>query len=55
MRSIKLSPAEIAAIESVLARDERVTIIPTKDKVRIMRVRNDEVKVDANTEYITKY
>lgn len=52
---IKLTPEEIAAIESVLARDERVTLIPTRERFKIIRVRHDEIKVDKKTEYITKY
>ena len=52
---LQLSPEDIKAIESVLARDERVMLIPTRDRIRIVRVRHDEVKVDKKTEYITKY
>ena len=52
---LKLSPEHIKAIESVLARDERVMLIPTKDRIKVVRVRNEEVKVDTKAEYITKY
>lgn len=52
---MRLTPAQIRAIEAVLARDERVTLIPTRDKIKIVRVRQDEVKVDTKTEYLTKY
>lgn len=52
---LKLTPAEIEAIEAVLAREQRVMLIPTKDKIKIVRVRHDEVKVDTKTKYITEY
>ena len=45
----------VQAIESVLARDERVMLIPTKDRIKVVRVRQDEVKVDRKKEHITKY
>ena len=43
---LKLTPAEIDAIESVLARDQRVMRIPTKDKLKIVKVRHDEIKIE---------
>lgn len=52
---LKLSTEEIAAIESVLARDERVMLIPTRERFKIVRVRHDEIKPDKKTAYITKY
>ena len=52
---LKLTPEDVRAIESVLARDERVMLIPTKDRIKIVRVRHDEVKVDKKTEYMTNY
>lgn len=52
---LQLTPEDIKAIESVLARDERVMLIPTRDRIKIVRVRHDEVKVDTKTEFITKY
>lgn len=54
-QDLKLSPEYIKAIEAVLARDERVMLIPTKDRIKVVRVRNEEVKVDSKTDYITKY
>ncbi len=42
---LRLTPEYIRAIESVLANDERVMLIPTKDRIKIVRVRNEEVKV----------
>ena len=52
---LKLTPEQINAIESVLAQDKTVMLIPTKDKIRIVRVRHDEVKVGPKTNFITKY
>lgn len=52
---LKLSAAEKQAIEAVLARDERVMLIPTKDRIKIVRVRHDEVKLDAKARYLTEH
>lgn len=52
---LKLSPEHIKAIESVLARDERVMLIPTKDRIKVVRVRNEEVKIDSKSDFMTKY
>ena len=52
---LRLTPEYIKAIEAVLARDERVMLIPTKDRIKVVKVRNEEVKVDSKTDYITKY
>lgn len=52
---LKLTPEYVKAIELVLARDERVMLIPTKDRIKVVRVRNEEVKVNAKTDYMTKY
>ena len=41
---LKLEPAHIEAIESVLATDQRVMLIPTKDGFKIVRVKHEEVK-----------
>lgn len=40
----KLTPAHIRAIESVLAKDERVELIPVKDGIRVIKVKREEVK-----------
>ena len=40
----KLSESEIKAIESVLAQDKRVELIPVKDGIRVIRVELTEVK-----------
>lgn len=34
----------IKAIESILAKGDRVEIIPVKDGVKVMRVRREEIK-----------
>ena len=39
-----LTDDAIKAIEAVLARDERVELIPTRDGVRVIRVVRKEVK-----------
>lgn len=52
---LKLTTAEIQAIEAVLARDQRVMLIPTKDRLKIVKVKHEEVKVDPKAQYITKY
>lgn len=42
---VKLSKSDISAIEAVLAKGDRVELIPVKDGVRIIRIRRDTVKV----------
>lgn len=43
----KLTPIQIKLIEQILERGDRVEIVPVKDdKVRILRVRRNEVKPD---------
>lgn len=39
-----LTDENIKAINSVLEKDQRVELIPTKDGVRVIRVKRDEVK-----------
>ena len=39
----KLTEDKIQAIVSVLSKGERVELIPTKDGVRVIRVRREEV------------
>jgi len=41
-----LRPSDIKAAEAVLARGERVELIPVKDGVKVVRVRREEVKKD---------
>ena len=41
---MQLTDANIKAINSVLAKDQRVELIPTKDGVRVIRVKREEVK-----------
>lgn len=52
---LKLTPEYIRAIEGVLARDERVMLIPTKDKIKVVRVRNEEIKVGAKESFMQRY
>lgn len=40
----KLTQENIDAINAVLAMDHRVELIPTKDGVRVIHVRREEVK-----------
>ena len=42
--AMQLTDANIKAINSVLAKDQRVELIPTKDGVRVIRVKREEVK-----------
>lgn len=44
MAEFKLSAEAQRAIEAVLARGDRVEVIPTKDGVKIVRIRREEVK-----------
>jgi hypothetical protein len=39
-----LKPIDIKKIESVIAKGDRVELIPVKDGVKVMRVRREEVK-----------
>ncbi len=39
-----LSERDIKAINSVLAKDQRVEVIPTKDGVRVIEIKRKEVK-----------
>lgn len=47
MMDKSLSQAEIRAINAVLSQDQRVELIPTKDGVRVIRIRREEVKTSA--------
>ena len=42
--AMQLTDANIKAINSVLAKDQRVELIPTKDGVRVIRIKREEVK-----------
>ena len=44
MPKCQIDNATAKAIEEILAKGDRVEIIPVKDGVRVMRVRRDEVK-----------
>ena len=39
-----LSPYQVSVINTVLANGERVELIPTKDAVRVIHVRREEIK-----------
>lgn len=41
---MELTESNIKAINSVLCKDQRVELIPTKDGVRVIRVERKEVK-----------
>lgn len=43
-KPVKLSEREIKAIESTLAKGERVEIIPVKDGVKVVLVKREQVK-----------
>lgn len=43
-RTLHLNQNEIKAAESVLAKGERAELIPLKDRVKVVRVRREEVK-----------
>lgn len=40
----QLTATNIAAINAILAKDQRVELIPTKDGVRVIHVKREEVK-----------
>ena len=40
----ELSQEDIAAINAELAKDQRVEVVPTKDGIKILRVRRDKIK-----------
>lgn len=39
-----LTEKDIAKINSVLSKDQRVEVIPVKDGVRVIKIKRDEVK-----------
>lgn len=42
--SPKMDEKTIRAIESILAKEQRVELIPTKDGVKVLRIKREEVK-----------
>lgn len=42
----QLSQENIRAINAVLAKDQRVELIPVKDGVKVVRIRREEVKAE---------
>jgi len=45
--AIEIDDKTKAAIEAVLSKDQRVELIPTKDGVRVVRVKRETVKIGA--------
>lgn len=43
-RRAELSAENIKAINAVLAKDQRVELIPTRDGVKVIQIRREEVK-----------
>lgn len=43
-KPVKLSDKEIKAIETTLAKGERVELIPVKDGVKVVRVKRDTIQ-----------
>ena len=46
MLSRALSRDMVAAIEKILEKDDRVELIPTKDGVKIIRIRREQIKTE---------
>ncbi len=44
MDKIKLSLEQIATLEGIVSKGDRVELIPVKDGVKVMRVKREEVK-----------
>lgn len=44
MKSMKINPEHIKAIEAILSKDDRVELIPVKDGVKIIHIKRKEVK-----------
>ena len=40
----KLTPAQIKVIEAIIAKGDRVEIIPLKDGVKLIHIRREEIK-----------
>lgn len=45
----KLTQAEVQAIESVLNKDSRVEVVPTKNGVKILEVRREQVNTEPSS------
>jgi len=45
----KLTQAEVQAIESVLNKDSRVEVVPTKNGVKILEVRREQVNIEPSS------
>lgn len=42
---VELKPEQIKAIEAVLARGDRVELIPVKDGIKIIHIKREEVRM----------
>ena len=49
VETIKLTPAQIAAIERELTCGNRVELVPVKDGARVYQVRRKEIKENTET------
>ncbi len=41
----ELTPEQVAAIEKAINHGDRVELLPLKDRVKILRIRRDEIAV----------
>lgn len=47
--AIEIDDKTKAAIEAVLSKDQRVELIPTKDGIKVVRVKRETVKANKET------
>ena len=40
----RLTPQDVDAINAILAKDQRVELIPTRDGIRLIHVKREEIK-----------
>lgn len=45
MASMNLTPEQVFAINTALAKGQRVELIPLKDRLKIVSVKRDELKI----------
>lgn len=43
---IRLTAAQVAAVEAALSRGERVELLPGKNEIRVMRVRREAIRLN---------
>lgn len=46
MQTVKLTPAQIAAIERTLTAGDRVELVPVKDGAKVFQLRRKEIQGD---------